>query len=175
MEATTGQLTQMDSTCQPRPPYSGGCFGGGSSSGAFGIRASASRRSSRPAYLSCQWSGTLWSVSPGTFRPSSPRPWLAIAEPHRHDPSAGGPALAPASSGRPAADRFAGIQHVSDVGMVHEGQGLAFRLKAGDDLACVHARLENLQGDHTADGLSLLGHENHAEAPFPDLFQEFVR
>ena len=58
--------------------------------------------------------------------------------------------------------------------MIHDGQRLPFRLEAGDHLARVHARLEDLQGDLAADRLGLLGHEDHAEAAFADLFEKFV-
>src|SRR5207302_8565551 len=52
---------------------------------------------------------------------------------------------------------------------------LPLRLEARDDLARIHARLENFQSDFTADGLLLLGHENQAEAAFADLLQQLVR
>ena len=59
--------------------------------------------------------------------------------------------------------------------MVHQRQGLPLGLEAGDDLARVHARLDDLQRDLAADRLLLLGHEDHAEAAFADLLQQLVR
>jgi hypothetical protein len=47
----------------------------------------------------------------------------------------------------PAGDGGAGVGDLGDVRVVHEGQGLALGLEAGDDLAGVHARLEHLEGD----------------------------
>src|SRR5262249_41798636 len=52
---------------------------------------------------------------------------------------------------------------------------LPLGLEAGNDLARVHARLENLQGDLAAERLLLLGHEDDAEAAFADLLQQLVR
>ena len=48
------------------------------------------------------------------------------------------------------------------------------RLKAGDHLPRVHARLENLECDLASDWLGLFAHENDAEAPFADLFEELI-
>ena len=47
-------------------------------------------------------------------------------------------------------------------------------LEARDNLARVHARLEDLQRHLAADRFLLLGHEDNAEAAFADLFQELV-
>ena len=52
---------------------------------------------------------------------------------------------------RPAAVGRAGVEHLGDVGVVHQGQGLPFGLEAGDDLAAVHARLDDLQSDPALD------------------------
>ena len=59
--------------------------------------------------------------------------------------------------------------------MVHQRQGLPLGLEAGDDLAGVHARLDDLEGDLAAHRLLLLGHEDDAEAAFADLLQQLVR
>ena len=48
--------------------------------------------------------------------------------------------------------------------MVHQRQGLALGLEPGDDLARVHPRLDDLEGDLAADGLRLLGHVDDAHA-----------
>jgi hypothetical protein len=45
----------------------------------------------------------------------------------------------------------------------------------GDDLARVHARLDDLEGDLALHGLGLLGHEDCAHAAFAELLQELVR
>ena len=76
---------------------------------------------------------------------------------------------------RPAAIGLPRFEDLGDVGMVHQGQGLALGLEAGDHLTRVHAWLEDFQGDLAADRLGLLGHEDDAEAPLADLFQQFVR
>src|SRR5262249_18882385 len=67
------------------------------------------------------------------------------------------------------------IQHLGDVGVVHQGQGLAFGLEAGDDLPRIHAGLDDLQSYFAANRLLLLGHEDDAEAAFADLLNELVR
>src|SRR5262249_570724 len=53
-------------------------------------------------------------------------------------------------------------------------QGLPFGLEAGDDLATIHARFDDLEGDLALHGLGLLGHEDGAHAAFADLLQELV-
>ena len=73
-----------------------------------------------------------------------------------------------------ARGRLAAVEDPGDVGMVHEGQGLAFGLEAGDHLARVHAGLEHLEGHLAAQRLLLLGHEDDAEAALADLFQQLV-
>src|SRR5687768_6438637 len=62
-----------------------------------------------------------------------------------------------------------------NVRMVHQSEGLAFRLEAGDHLPRTHAGLEDLERDATVDWMRLLGHVDEAKAPFADLFQELVR
>ena len=68
----------------------------------------------------------------------------------------------------------AGVEDAGDVGVVHQGQGLALGLEAGDDLLRVHARLDDLQGHRAADRLGLLGHVDDAHAPLADLLQQLV-
>ena len=75
---------------------------------------------------------------------------------------------------RAARASLTGIEHPGDVRMVHECQGLALGLEAGDHLPGVHAGLEDLEGHLAADRLLLLGHEHQAEAPLADLFQQLV-
>ena len=68
----------------------------------------------------------------------------------------------------------AAVEHLGDVRVVHQRQGLPLGLEAGDHLAGVHARLDDLQGHLAADRLLLLGHVDHAHAPFADLLQQLV-
>ena len=58
--------------------------------------------------------------------------------------------------------------------MVHQGQRLAFGLEAGDDLAGVHAGLDDLEGHLAVNRLGLLGHEHPAEAAFADFLEQLV-
>ena len=58
--------------------------------------------------------------------------------------------------------------------MIHQRQGLPLGLEPGDDLAAVHAGLDDFQGDPAADGLGLLGHVDDAHAPFADLLEQAV-
>ena len=67
-----------------------------------------------------------------------------------------------------------GIEDPRDIGVIHQGEGLALGLEAADDGFGVHARLEDFEGDPTADGFALFGHENHAATAFADLFEQFV-
>ena len=64
----------------------------------------------------------------------------------------------------PAAVGGAGVEHPGDVGVVHQRQGLPLGLEPGDDVARVHARLDDLEGHLAADRLLLLGHEDQAHA-----------
>ena len=52
--------------------------------------------------------------------------------------------------------------------MVHQGERLPFGFEARDDLARVHARLENLQSNATLHWLLLVGAPYGAEATLPD-------
>ncbi len=74
----------------------------------------------------------------------------------------------------PAGVGGAGVQHLGDVGMVHEGQRLPFGLEAGQHLFGVHAGLDELDGDESADWFGLLGHEDGPHAALSDGFEEFV-
>ena len=72
---------------------------------------------------------------------------------------------------RPAASRRAGVEDLGDVGVVHQGQRLPLRLEAGEDLARVHAGLDDLDGDQALDRLGLLGQPDGAHAALADLLQ----
>ena len=59
-------------------------------------------------------------------------------------------------------------------GVVHHGQGLAFRLEAGDDLPGIHARLDDLDRHPALDRFYLVGHEDRTEAAFADFLEQLV-
>src|SRR5262249_6312473 len=68
-----------------------------------------------------------------------------------------------------------GVQHAGYVGMIHQSQCLPFGLEPGNDLPAIHARLDDLQRNAATDGLLLLGHVDHAHAPFADALKKLVR
>ena len=57
---------------------------------------------------------------------------------------------------RPSFRRGARVEHMSDAGVIHERQRLALRFEAGDHLGRVHAGLDDLDRDLSADGTELL-------------------
>ena len=75
---------------------------------------------------------------------------------------------------RPARVCRTGIEHFGNVGMIHERQGLALSLEAGDHLIRVHAQLDDFKGHPSAHWLLLLGHEYYAASAFADLLKQFV-
>ncbi len=66
------------------------------------------------------------------------------------------------------------IEHARDVGMIHQREGLALRLEAGDDFAGVHAELDHFQRGAADDGLLLLGHIDDAATALADFLEELV-
>ena len=76
---------------------------------------------------------------------------------------------------RAAGFRGPGVEDAGDVDVVHHRQGLPLGLEPGDDLATVHARLDDLERDLALHGVRLLGHVDGAHAPFADLLQQLVR
>ena len=58
----------------------------------------------------------------------------------------------------PARFRRPCVQHLGDVGMVHQRQGLPLRLEPGYHLPGVHAQLDDLESHPAFDRLLLLGH-----------------
>ena len=74
----------------------------------------------------------------------------------------------------PAVVRRPCVEDSGDVGMVHHRQSLALGLEPGDDLAAVHARLDDLQRDAAPDRLPLFGHRNFAHPAHPDSLQQLV-
>jgi hypothetical protein len=63
------------------------------------------------------------------------------------------------------------VEHSSYIGVVHEGQGLPFSLKAGYNLLGVHAELNDFQRDLPPNRLLLFGHIHRAAPTLPDLLQ----
>src|SRR5262245_48741204 len=68
----------------------------------------------------------------------------------------------------------ASIEDVSDVRMIHQGQRLPLRLKACNHTLRVHPRLNDLEGDATADRLLLFGDENDPASSLSNFVQKFV-
>ena len=75
--------------------------------------------------------------------------------------------------GRPDLGR-ARIEHLGDVGMVHQRQRLTLGLEPGDDRLGVHAQLDDFERHAAAHRLGLLGHIDHPAAAFADFLQHFV-
>ena len=75
---------------------------------------------------------------------------------------------------RAPGERRAGIEHLCNIRMVHYGQRLPLGFEPRDDVARVHAKLDDLQRDAAADRLLLLGHINYTAAPFTELLKELV-
>ena len=65
----------------------------------------------------------------------------------------------------------AGVEHLGDVGVIHESEGLPFGLEASQDLAAIHARLDDLESDVALTGVGLLGQPDRAHAAFADAFE----
>ncbi len=61
-----------------------------------------------------------------------------------------------------------------DVGMVHEGQRLAFPPEARDERHGGHARANHFEGDVADYRLALMGAEDDAHASFAELFDNVV-
>ncbi len=66
------------------------------------------------------------------------------------------------------------VEHLGDVGMIHQRQRLPLGLEPGHDLLGVHAQLDDLERHPAADRLLLLGHIDHPAAAFADLLEELV-
>ena len=67
-----------------------------------------------------------------------------------------------------------GVQHVGDVGMIHQGESLAFGLKPGDHGFAVHAWLDDFQGDLATHGFDLLGRPDDPHPAFAQLLTQLV-
>ena len=68
----------------------------------------------------------------------------------------------------------AGVEDLSDVGVVHEGEGAAFGVEAGDDGFGAHAGFDDFEGDVAADGFGLCGEIDGAHAAFAEDALDFV-
>jgi plasmid stabilization system protein ParE len=71
--------------------------------------------------------------------------------------------------------RRPGVEDLGDRGVVHQGQCLAFGPKACEDLAAIHASLDELQRHRPPHRLGLLGHVDRAHAPLADRLEQLVR
>jgi len=58
--------------------------------------------------------------------------------------------------------------------VVHQSQRLLFRLEAGNDLACVHSGLDDLDRHLAPDRFPLFGHPHLAEPANANSFEKFV-
>src|SRR5207247_10341146 len=74
----------------------------------------------------------------------------------------------------PAILRRAGVQHLRDVWVIHNREGLSLGFEARDHLTSVHARLDDLERDAAVDRLFLLGYIDDPTPAFPDPFTQFV-
>ena len=63
-----------------------------------------------------------------------------------------------------------GVKDFGDVGMIHHGQGLSLGREPRDDLLGVHAKLDQLHRDFTANRSSLLGAIDFAPPAGPEFF-----
>jgi hypothetical protein len=67
-----------------------------------------------------------------------------------------------------------GVEDTGDVWVFHQGQRLALGIEPGQDVARVHPRLDQLEGDLPADRPELLGEVDRAHAALADLLAELV-
>jgi hypothetical protein len=68
----------------------------------------------------------------------------------------------------------ASIQHLGNIGVVHQRQGLALGLEAANDLFGIHAQLDDLERDAATDRFFLVRHVHDTATAFANLLQEFV-
>ncbi len=67
------------------------------------------------------------------------------------------------------------IEHTCDVQVVHQRQGPAFRLEAGDDFPCVHAGLDDLERHLPVNRLLLFGQKDNAHTTLSDFPEQLIR
>ena len=75
---------------------------------------------------------------------------------------------------RPAALGRAAVEHLGDVRVVHQGQGLPLRLEPRQDGPRVHPRLDELQRHDSPNRLRLLGLPDRAHPPCANLLEQPV-
>src|SRR5262249_45952393 len=66
------------------------------------------------------------------------------------------------------------VEHLGDVGMIHQGQCLAFGFEAGNDRLGVHAEPNDLEGDPAAHRLRLFRHIDDTATALADYLEELV-
>ena len=74
----------------------------------------------------------------------------------------------------PRSTASAAVEHLRDVGVLHDGKCLTLRLEPGDHLFAVHARLDELESDLAFHGLGLLGQVHDAQTAFSQGVQDLV-
>ncbi len=75
---------------------------------------------------------------------------------------------------RRALRRGAGIEHLGDGGVVHQGQGLALGFEARHHFARVQAGFDQLESDAPAHRLLLHGQPDFAHAAFTDFLEQMI-
>ena len=67
------------------------------------------------------------------------------------------------------------VEHLGDVGVFHDRQGLSLGFEPGDHLAGAHPRLDDFHGHSAAERVRLLGQVDDPHPPFTDLLKQLVR
>ena len=67
-----------------------------------------------------------------------------------------------------------GVEHMGDMRVIHDRQGLPLGVEPGQDRPGVHPRLDQLQRHHPLDRLELLGQIHQTHAAFADLLADLV-
>src|ERR1039458_8011344 len=75
---------------------------------------------------------------------------------------------------RSASVGCSGIQHLGDIRMIHQRQGLAFGLETRDHLLGIHAQFDDLERHALTHRFCLLRHIDDPTAAFANLLKEFV-
>ena len=66
------------------------------------------------------------------------------------------------------------IQHLGDVGMIHDGQRLPLSLETQQHLTAVHTLLNELDRHAPPNGLQLLGNPDRSHSAFANLLEQPV-
>jgi hypothetical protein len=74
----------------------------------------------------------------------------------------------------PALRRRSGIEYLGNAGMVHQGQGLALRLEAGNYRAGIHTQLDELEGNLAHNRMLLARAIDGAEASFAERLDQLI-